>query len=280
MRICGTLLRNQRIVIFGAGLAGIGIADLIRDVMISEGLSAEDATRRFWCVDVHGLLTSDMGDRLHDYQATYARPAAEVKSWRRESADAKAIGLAEVIRQVRPTMLIGTSGIAGAFTEAIVRDMARHTERPIIFPLSSPACARRGHSRRSDRLDRWAGLDRHRQPVHAGHSQGNHPRHRPGEQRHVVPRPGPGYDCVPSPPDQRRHARGRGQRVVQPGRRPAAGRVLLPHIDDLRSVTVTVAVAVAEAAVAEGLATVKLADIVQQVEDAMWQPEYRRIQAS
>ena len=69
-------------VIFGAGIAGIGIADLIRDVMISEGLSAEDATRRFWCVDADGLLTNDMGDRLHDYQATYARPAAEVKSWR------------------------------------------------------------------------------------------------------------------------------------------------------------------------------------------------------
>ena len=79
MRICGTLLRNQRIVIFGMGLAGTGIADLIRDVMISEGLSAEDATRRLWCVDAHGLLTSDMGDRLHDHQATFARPAAEVK---------------------------------------------------------------------------------------------------------------------------------------------------------------------------------------------------------
>src|SRR5579863_10122058 len=82
MRICGTLLRNQRIVIFGAGTAGVGVADLIRDVMIEEGLTLEEATGRFWLVDVHGLLTSDMGDRLHDYQATYARPASEVKSWR------------------------------------------------------------------------------------------------------------------------------------------------------------------------------------------------------
>ena len=82
MRICGTLLRNQRIVIFGAGTAGVGVADLIRDVMMAEGLSAEEANRRFWLVDVNGLLTSDMGDRLKDYQATYARPAAEVKSWR------------------------------------------------------------------------------------------------------------------------------------------------------------------------------------------------------
>src|SRR5579862_1058362 len=85
MRICGTLMKNQRIVIFGMGLAGTGIAGLIRDVMISEGLSAEDATRRLWCVDAHGLLTSHMGDRLLDHQATFARPAAEVKNWRAES---------------------------------------------------------------------------------------------------------------------------------------------------------------------------------------------------
>src|SRR5271169_4230568 len=72
MRICGTPLRHQRIVIFGTGVAGIGIADLIRDAMIDVGLSAEEATRRFWCVDVQGLLTDDMGDRLRDYQRTYA----------------------------------------------------------------------------------------------------------------------------------------------------------------------------------------------------------------
>ena len=133
MRIRGTLLRNQRVVIFGAGIAGIGIADLMRDVMIADGLSLEEATRRFWLVDKDGLLANDMGDRLHDNQAAYARSAAEVKSWRGVGPDANTIGLAEVIRRVRPTMLIGTSGAPGAFTEAIVRDMARQNERPIIF---------------------------------------------------------------------------------------------------------------------------------------------------
>ena len=76
------LLRNQRIVIFGAGIAGIGIADLIRDVMIDGRFVAGGSNAAVLVVDAHGLLTSDMGDRLHDYQATYARPAAEVKSWR------------------------------------------------------------------------------------------------------------------------------------------------------------------------------------------------------
>ena len=77
VRVCGTPLRNQRVVIFGAGTAGIGIADQIRDAMVREGLSKEDAVRRFWCVDRQGLLTDDMDGQLHDHQAAYARPAAE-----------------------------------------------------------------------------------------------------------------------------------------------------------------------------------------------------------
>jgi malate dehydrogenase (oxaloacetate-decarboxylating) len=277
-RICGTLLRNQRVVIFGAGVAGIGIADLFREVMIDEGLPAEDATRRFWCVDVHGLLTSDMGDRLHDYQATYARPAAEVKSWRREGANS--IGLAEVIRQVRPTLLIGASGTAGAFTEPIVRDMARHTDRPVIFPLSSPASL--AEATPADLIAWTEGralivTGSVFTPVtHKGIT------HVIGQANNAMLYPGLGLGAIVS-----------RSRMISIGMLAAAanalsslvavrlpGASLLPHIDDLRSVTVTVAVAVVEAAVMEGLVSVELPDIVQQVSDAMWQPQYRRIQAS
>jgi malate dehydrogenase (oxaloacetate-decarboxylating) len=280
MRICGTLLRNQRIVIFGAGTAGVGVADLIRDVMVEEGLPLDEATRRFWMVDVHGLLTSDMGDRLHDYQASYARPAAEVKSWRGLGPDATTVALAEVIRRVRPTMLIGTSGSGGAFTEAIVKDMARHTERPIIFPLSSPPSL--AEATPAD-LIAWtegraliATGSAFTPVTHKGIT------HVIGQANNAMLYPGLGLGAIVSQ-----------SRLVSVGMLAAAanalsslvavrlpGASLLPHIDDLRSVTVTVAVAVAEAAVGEGLAGVKLGDVVQQVEDAMWQPEYRRIQAS
>jgi malate dehydrogenase (oxaloacetate-decarboxylating) len=289
MRVCGTLLRNQRIVIFGAGTAGVGVADLIRDVMIGEGLSATEATRRFWCVDVHGLLTSDMGDRLHDYQAAYARPASELKGWRGGRADVKgarsdqranAIELAEVVRQVRPTMLIGASGAAGAFTEEMVRDMARHTTRPIIFPLSSPPSL--AEATPAD-LIAWTdgrALIATGSPftpvTHKGIT------HVIGQANNAMLYPGLGLGTIVS-----------RARLISVGMLAAAanalsslvavrlpGASLLPHIDDLRSVTVTVAVAVAEAAVEEGLAAVELVDIVQQVEDAMWQPEYRVIQAS
>jgi malate dehydrogenase (oxaloacetate-decarboxylating) len=287
MRICGTLLRNQRVVIFGAGIAGIGIADLIRDVMIDEGLSIGEAPRRFWLVDAHGLLTSDMGDRLHDYQAAYARPAAEVRGWRGEGPDAKAIGasasainLAEVIRRVRPTILIGTSESAGAFTEAIVKEMARHTERPIIFPLSSPPALAEATP-----ADLIAWTDGRALIVTGGPFTPVTYKgitHVIGQAESAMLYPGLGLGAIVS-----------RSRLISVGMLAAAanalsslvavrlpGASLLPYIDDLRSVTVTVAVAVAEAAVAEGLAGVKLGDIVQQVQDAMWQPEYRRIQAS
>ena len=138
VRVCGTPLRNQRVVIFGAGTAGVGIADQIRDAMVREGLSKEDATMRFWCVDRQGLLTADMADRLPDHQTTYARPPAESKSWKHEG-NGNGVGLADVVRRVRPTMLIGASTASGVFTEAIVKEMAAHTERPIIFALSNPA---------------------------------------------------------------------------------------------------------------------------------------------
>ncbi len=277
MRVCGTLLRNQRIVVFGAGVAGIGIADLLRDVMIQEGLSVEEATRRFWCGDVNGLLVSDMGDRLHDYQGPYARPAGEIKSWR--GAEGAVIGLADVVRRVRPTMLIGTSGTANTFTEAIVRDMARYVERPIIFPLSSPPLF--AEATPADLISWTDG-----RALIATGSQFTPVTHKGithviGQANNAMLYPGLALGAIVS-----------RSRLISVNMLAAAanalsslvavrlpGASLLPHIDDLRSVTVTVAVAVVEAAVAEGLAGVQLDDIVQQVEDAMWQPEYRRIQA-
>ena len=289
MRVCGTRLRNQRVVIFGAGTAGIGIADLMRDVMVSEGLSVEAANRRFWCVDVHGLITDDMGDQLHEYHKSYARPAAEPRAWKRESAAEKQpgrassgniIGLAEVVRQVRPTVLIGTSGVAGAFTEAIVREMAWHADRPIIFPLSSPAPLAEANPADligwTDGRALIATGGAFTPVTHKGIT------HVIGQLNNAMLYPGVGLGAIVS-----------RARYVSVGMLVAAadalsslvavrvaGATLLPHIEDLRSVTVTVAVAVVEAAVQEGLAGVRPADIVQQVEDAMWQPEYRRIEAS
>jgi malate dehydrogenase (oxaloacetate-decarboxylating) len=134
VRAAGTRITDQRVVIYGAGTAGLGIADMMRDQMIREGLTPDTATRRFYPMGSRGLLIED-SPRLLDFQQPYARPRSDVADW--VSGD-RGIGLAEVVTRVHPTMLIGTSTSTGAFTESIVREMAAHTERPIIMPLSNP----------------------------------------------------------------------------------------------------------------------------------------------
>src|SRR5262249_26851180 len=130
MRVARTRPSEQRVVIFGAGTAGVGIADQIRTVIMNDGLSAEEATQRFWCVDKQGLLLDNMDD-LRDFQQRYARPPAQVAGW--SSTD-----LAGVVANVHPTIIVGTSTVGGAFTKEIVDEMAKHVERPLIFPLSNP----------------------------------------------------------------------------------------------------------------------------------------------
>ncbi len=276
VRVCGTPLRNQRVVIVGAGAAGIGIADQIRDAMTREGLSKEDAARRIWCVDRQGLLTAGMPG-LCDYQATYARPPAESVNWKH---DGNGLGLAEVVRRVRPTMLIGASTASGRFTEEIVREMAAHVDRPIIFALSSPSP--RSEATPPDLIAWTEG----RALIATGSA--------------FPPVTYKGVTYVVAQVNNAMLYPGLclGAIVSQAGRISAGmfaaaasavsslvtvrqpGASLLPQIDDLRSVSLTVAVAVAEAAEAEGLAGIEFSDIVQQVQDAMWQPEYRRIEAS
>ena len=279
VRVCGTPLRNQRVVIFGAGTAGIGIADQLCDAMIRDGLSSEDATRRFWCVDRKGLICADMAEHLADYQLSYARPSAEREGWRRVPAGG-AIGLAEVVSRVRPTMLVDTSTASGSFTEAIVREMAAHVDRPIIFPLSNPPT--RAEASPAD-LIAWTNG---RALVATGSpfapvtfrgityviAQVNNAMLYPGlALGAIVARASRISDGMFA-------AAASAVSSLVTVRQPGAS--LLPSIDDLRVVSRTVAGAAAEAAEVEGLARAKLKDIPKQVEDAMWDPSYRAVIAS
>ena len=278
VRICGMPLRNQRIVIFGAGTAGIGIADQIRDAMVREGLSKADAASRFWCVDRQGLLTSDMSQRLGEYQAPYVRPAAESKAWKRD--DGSGPGLAEVVLRVAPTILIGASTVAGAFTEAIVREMAAHTERPIIFALSSPPMLAEANPADLIAWTDGRGLVATGSPfspvTHKGIT------YVVAQVNNAMLYPGLALGAIVARAsrisDGMFAAAASAVSSLVTVRQPGAS--LLPHVDDLRSVSATVAAAVVEAAEAEGLAGTEIGDIVQQIGDAMWRPEYRRIQAS
>ncbi|MGO9639845.1 MAG: NAD-dependent malic enzyme, partial [Candidatus Acidiferrales bacterium] len=135
VKVTGKSLKDQQIVMLGAGSAGVGVADGLRAEMKGEGLSDEEARGHFWIVRRGGLVHSGRKD-LTPEQSVYAQPEDRVSEWPRTLEGH--IGLADVIGKIEATILIGLSTVGGAFSEAIVREMARKVQRPIIFPLSNP----------------------------------------------------------------------------------------------------------------------------------------------
>lgn len=261
---------DQRLVVYGAGTAGTGMADQISAAMERNGLSREEARKRVWLIDINGLVTDDM-QGLPDYQQEYARPAAEVFSWKRQ--DGK-IDLLEVVKQVKPSILIGTSTDHGAFTKEVIEALCAGVERPILLPLSNPT--ERIEVLPSDAIP-WSGgkaLVATGIPVEPVSYQGT--KFHIGQGNNALLYPGLGLGVIVS-----------GARHVTDGMLLAAaqavagqvnpqelGASLLPPVDNLRASSATVAVAVAKQAVAEGVATRQHDNWVQAVQDAMWQPAY------
>lgn len=134
-KAAGTRLGEQRIVLLGAGSAAHGISDQIVAAMEDEGLTPREARSKLWLLDSRGLIHTGRSG-LDSFKERYAQPCASLAGWQSERPGAPT--LLEVVREVRPTVLIGTSAQPGSFTEEVVREMARHTERPVIFPLSNP----------------------------------------------------------------------------------------------------------------------------------------------
>ena len=135
MNVTGSRLSEQRVVILGAGSAATGIAEQLEAALVSEGLTAVEAKRVIWLVDTRGLVHTGRGD-LSLEKLAYAQPQERIADWPASSAEP--VGLEEVVAQVHPTILIGTAACANVFSERIVREMAAHVARPIIFPLSNP----------------------------------------------------------------------------------------------------------------------------------------------
>ncbi|KAF2093693.1 hypothetical protein NA57DRAFT_69091 [Rhizodiscina lignyota] len=139
-------LQDLRIIVFGAGTAGTGIADQLRDaIAVESGKSKEEADKQIFPVDKPGLLLKSKKDQLSAAQMPFAKDDAEWDG--KEHSD-----LLSVVKEVKPHVLIGTSTKPGAFTEEIVREMAKHVERPVIFPLSNPT---RLHEAKPEDLINW-----------------------------------------------------------------------------------------------------------------------------
>ena len=135
LRITGQAMRDQRIVLGGAGASAQGIAGLLVSALREAGLSDEEAARRICMVDSRGLVTKARAE-LEEFKAAWARPVEEVATY--ACRNPEHVTLEETVRIFKPTILVGTSGAAGLFTEAVVRAMAAVNDRPIVFPLSNP----------------------------------------------------------------------------------------------------------------------------------------------
>jgi malate dehydrogenase (oxaloacetate-decarboxylating) len=274
IRVAGSRPADQRVVIFGAGTAGVGVADQIRAVMVDDGLPEEEATRRFWCVDRQGLLMDDMSD-LRDFQVAYARPRSELGQWRLAPGDGSAsrngsIGLADVVANVHPTILVGTSTQGGAFNERIVRDMAAHTARPMIFPMSNPTELIEAVPADVIQWTDGRGLVGTGTPWAPVPYQGVD--YEIGQANNALIYPGIGLGTIVSRAsrvtDGMLLAAAHALASLVDASRPGAA--VLPSIENLRSTSVTVAVGVARQAMQEGVAQVDLPDLEGAVRGAMW----------
>ena len=277
LRMTGGRMRDQRVVLMGCGTAGVGIAEQLRAAMVAEGLPAADAMTHFWGVGRHGLVTSDMSGSLRDFQVPYARAASEVAGWSRNQDGH--IDLGEVVSRVAPTILIGTSTIAGAFTEGIVRDMAARTPRPIILPMTNPTAQSEAVP---EDLMLWSGgraLVATGSPfppvVHGGIT------HTIGQANNALVFPGIGLGTIASHASRITDGMlaAAALAVATFNGAAADGDSLLPGVEHLRAVSLAVAAAVAAQAQEEGVARRHMDDVEAAVATAAWQPVYRTVSA-
>jgi len=277
IRAVGTRMRDQRVVIHGAGTAGIGIADALRQEMIADGLSAAEAMSRIYALGSRGLLTTDYAGTLRDFQVPYARPAAEADGWHRDADGV--IGLAEVVGHTRPTMLIGTSTQPGVFSAPVVTAMAARVDRPIIMPLSNPTSRSEGIPTDLIAWTQGRALVATGSPF-APVSYGG-VRHNIAQANNALLFPGIGLGVTVSRARRLSDSMlaAAAAAVADMSDATAPGAAILPPVTSLREVSAVVAKAVALAAEAEGLAEVAVDDPDAQVAAAMWTPAYPKIEA-
>ncbi len=274
LRRSGEPMSSQRLVFVGAGAAGIGIARLVGAVMRAEGAAEEQIRRAVVMLDSRGLVFEGR-DRLDDDKSPFALPGPELDRFGFEPA--ARYELETVVRQVAPTILIGTSGTAGAFTEGAIREMAARTPVPVVFPLSNPTA--NSEATPADVL-RWSqgralvATGSPFDPVQAGQDT-----RLIGQANNVFIFPGVGLAAIAA------QVREVTDRMFLIAATTLAGLVsaerleqgaLYPQIADLRQISRTIAVAVAREARDSGVALLPPREDVETVVDAaMWEPSYQ-----
>ncbi len=272
--VTGVPLREQRIAIVGAGAAGMGIASLLIRAMVDAGLSEAQARLRFYLIDRDGLLVEGMPG-LSAAHASFALPNAAVTDW--TLLDPGKIGLLDVMNNAHPGTLIGVSGQPGAFTEAAIRAMAQHAERPIIFPLSNPTS--RCEATPTD-LMTWTdgrALIGTGSPFAPVNWKGTSIPINQTNNSYIFPGVGLGVLAVDAKrvTDNMFMAAGKALAALSPALTNPGAR-LLPAVDQLRAVAIEVAIATARQAQVDGVAKpMDDATLLACIQALVWEPVYR-----
>ncbi|MEY8001496.1 NAD-dependent malic enzyme [Clostridium sp. Mt-5] len=265
-RATNTPVKNHRVMVFGAGTAGIGVTDQIFLEKVRNGLSQEEAKKQFYLVDRQGLLTEDIDD-LTEGQKKYARPKGEFKKPLKD--------LAEIIRKVKPSVLIGTSGVHGAFTEEVIKSMAEVNERPAIMPISNPTKLCEATAQDMIKWSDGRALVVTGSPSDPVNYKGV--TYTIGQANNALLYPGLGLGIIVAKSrivtDGMLSAAAHGIASLQDLSKPGAP--ILPPVAKLREASKLVATAVVEEAIKEGLNRVPISDARKAVENEIWEPCYR-----
>ena len=266
-------LKDQRFVMLGAGSAGLGISRQLMQVMQKAGLDAQQARSRFYVLDYNGLLHDGRSDLDSGHQEV-SQHVEDLQDW--DCDLSQSISFSDVVRNAKPTVLVGVTGQAGAFPESIIREMAQHVERPIIFPLSNPTS--RAEATPADLLQ-WTGS---RALIATGS---------PFEpvvidkQTHVIAQcnnsyifPAMGLGIIACGARRVTDEMFMAAAIALKETSPAVAdpnASLLPPLCDIRSVSRHIALAVATEAVNQGVAPTMTSDELQQrIDETMWTPDY------
>lgn len=271
LNISGEQLKDQTILTFGAGTAGVGIANILLDEMIRQGVPEEEARQHFYQVDKQGLLFEDTKG-LTPGQIPFARKRSEFTN-----AD-ELTNLEAVIKAIHPTIMIGTSTQPGAFTEEIVKEMAAHTPRPIIMPLSNPT--KLAEAKAKDLIEWTDGKALVGTGIPAADVEYNGVTYQIGQANNALMYPGLGLGLIASTAtrvnaeiiSQASRALGGIVDVTKPGA------AILPPVAKITEFSQTIAETVAKSVVAQKLNREEITDIKEAVESAKWVPEYKSLE--
>ncbi|MHA6203542.1 NAD-dependent malic enzyme [Dyella soli] len=278
INVTGVKLTDQRIAVLGAGSAGCGIASLLLQAMIDAGADQAQARQHFFLVDRNGLIVEGMPD-ITPAQAPFVQKREAIGPWRLENAHE--ISLLDVMRNAAPTVLVGVSGQRGAFTETVIRTMAEHTERPVIFPLSNPT------SRSEATPEHLFAWTNGRALVGAGSPfdpvawDGKMIPVNQTNNSYIFPGVGMGVLAVGARriTDAMFMVAGKAVAAMSPTVKDKNG-MLLPPVAQLREVSVAVAKVVARQAQADGVAGhCDEATLSERIKGLFWEPQYRPFEA-